>query len=697
MAFKIADGYVEIHGRLDENSVRRAAERTGNQAGDRFATAFSHSSSHRFRKLTKVMLKPINAMAAALAGVSATSGLAGVTSLLLGLVPSAGKATFAIGGALVPALFSLLSVVGITRLMLGKLDDEISRQTLKALTKMSKEIRQVALEAAKPGLNEFMEGVVKNGPLFERYIGMIAGAIGDALGGVGRLLGDAGFVSKLNSLFEQTAESTRIWTGLLDDLVEMLVTIGDAASPLFYKMMKGLEETVGRWKDWLNLKYETGELMVFFEEAGEELGKWARILTNVVVGLFNIFAAGVGPSGKLADSLERITEAFRKWTEQSENVDKVRKVFQFMVDHVDDFFRLAASALVLAGALKGIALAVSVIKWGRMVASLGPAGLIMGALGVAVAGVAAGFLLAYNHSESFREKLSELWTKIKEDLWPILQEWGTWIKEELAPELETFANETLQKIIDGFDQLVTKYNENREGIQALREAFAEMLPIVNFVVQNIVEELAGFVGQVVTVIGWVGRLIGWLNKIPVKTVTKYLFQPGAALAWIGRVTRLTKAIPKVWRTLYSFLGMASGVAAIRRIIGWIARIPRNVRTTFTSVTTNIVRSITQAINPFARASGGLIGAQGMATGGNSGARQVLVGEQGPELVDLPFGSRVRPAGQTRRDLAGAGDRQLVIRIESGGSRMDDLLVEILRGAIRGRGGNVQMVLGRGKA
>jgi hypothetical protein len=95
-------------------------------------------------------------------------------------------------------------------------------------------------------------------------------------------------------------------------------------------------------------------------------------------------------------------------------------------------------------------------------------------------------------------------------------------------------------------------------------------------------------------------------------------------------------------------------------------------------------------------AGGIMGGRGMASGGLSGFSRVLVGEQGPELVNLPVGSKVTPAGQTRAQLehaAGGGGGRLVLEVRSGGSRMDDLLVEIMRKAIRARGGDVQAVLG----
>ncbi|MGW7440603.1 hypothetical protein [Streptomyces sp. NPDC054849] len=96
---------------------------------------------------------------------------------------------------------------------------------------------------------------------------------------------------------------------------------------------------------------------------------------------------------------------------------------------------------------------------------------------------------------------------------------------------------------------------------------------------------------------------------------------------------------------------------------------------------------------FEKASGGIIGA----AGGGPRSRMTLVGEQGPELVDLAPGSRVHSNPDSRRIAAGmgggGGNGPIVLEIRSGGSRWDDMLVDSLRHAIRVKGGDVQVVLG----
>jgi hypothetical protein len=73
----------------------------------------------------------------------------------------------------------------------------------------------------------------------------------------------------------------------------------------------------------------------------------------------------------------------------------------------------------------------------------------------------------------------------------------------------------------------------------------------------------------------------------------------------------------------------------------------------------------------------------------------MVGEGGRELVRLPHGSKVYPHGQSEQMMAGGGHRcpPAVVEFHASGSRADRLLVELLRDAVRVRGGNVQTVLG----
>lgn len=83
----------------------------------------------------------------------------------------------------------------------------------------------------------------------------------------------------------------------------------------------------------------------------------------------------------------------------------------------------------------------------------------------------------------------------------------------------------------------------------------------------------------------------------------------------------------------------------------------------------------------------------LARGGIAGGL-AMVGERGRELVRLPHGSTVMSNSATEAALGRSGGPiQVSLELRSSGARIDDLLLELLRSAVRVRGGDVQLVIG----
>lgn len=98
-------------------------------------------------------------------------------------------------------------------------------------------------------------------------------------------------------------------------------------------------------------------------------------------------------------------------------------------------------------------------------------------------------------------------------------------------------------------------------------------------------------------------------------------------------------------------------AGVARAKAALASVQSKTVTIAVNTIYNNSASANAAIANKVRAHGGITGAPGrFQTGGLSGVagELALVGEQGPELVRLPFGSTVVPAGQTRNMLAAGG-------------------------------------------
>lgn len=96
-----------------------------------------------------------------------------------------------------------------------------------------------------------------------------------------------------------------------------------------------------------------------------------------------------------------------------------------------------------------------------------------------------------------------------------------------------------------------------------------------------------------------------------------------------------------------------------------------------------------------KGAGGTVGA---AAAGGARWGRTLVGEYGPEIADLPVGTRVHSAPDTARMLTGgAGAAPMNITFIIGDREIGQVVIDPLRREIRRQGGNVQAVLGvRGK-
>lgn len=102
---------------------------------------------------------------------------------------------------------------------------------------------------------------------------------------------------------------------------------------------------------------------------------------------------------------------------------------------------------------------------------------------------------------------------------------------------------------------------------------------------------------------------------------------------------------------------------------------------------------TEYNQPHHMAHGGITGA----AGGGPRSRMTMVGEHGPELVNLAPGSMVHSNPDSRRmmsDMGGSGAAPMNITVMLGTEKLGEVLIDPIRGAVRKRGGDVQVVLGR---
>jgi len=152
----------------------------------------------------------------------------------------------------------------------------------------------------------------------------------------------------------------------------------------------------------------------------------------------------------------------------------------------------------------------------------------------------------------------------------------------------------------------------------------------------------------------------------------------------GAVNRLTAALTAIPAQVTSHIGVAGKEQSIGDI-GRIQEAINNLRGR--DVNIRIVgRSVGVAIP-----GGGMYahgGVRGSAAGGGPRGRQTLVGEQGPEIVDLAPGSTVHSNPDSQRMMAnsGGGGGELEITIGHTGDALIDAILDSLRFRIKNRFG-----------
>jgi len=307
-----------------------------------------------------------------------------------------------------------------------------------------------------------------------------------------------------------------------------------------------------------------------------------------------------------------------------------------------------------------------------------------------------------DEADKISKSMGAIWKEVRPDLEKIIKDYQQ-MTEDLQPKLQKFWEKygpTIEKILKDIGKFTQEFL-----VDKMKLAFDVLSLVVDLlngdwgkawkdakrVVQDLWNETIGFaksVGQVV--IDLAGTILKWLVKE----------------AWNGVKRGATDAKDWVVRTFNDLIGWIAGVpgrlygslaGAFNPLVSDINWVKSQISGAFDWIERQASRikhditSIPGAIGGFLGfAHGGIVGA---ATGGPRG-NLVMVGEQGPELVRLPYGSQVSSTPQVQSMMASGGGGGVVsVQLEFVGNPSDEL-VTWLRKTIRVKGsGNVQNFLG----
>lgn len=304
---------------------------------------------------------------------------------------------------------------------------------------------------------------------------------------------------------------------------------------------------------------------------------------------------------------------------------------------------------------------------------------------------------------------------VMRDLWEIIKNTGRDLIEIFLPGLAEADGKSKQLgaslkewVIDKMQALSDWLAEHRDDIQIWAQRIASGVIFAAGFIKGLIEGL-------MELWGWITRAWDLIVRV---------FGQEGVMGMIGSVSNLWSWVFRVWQIALNIVGINSVMGAItwvRDLWNWVKRDFNNsvtfraptipgiiamVRDLWNWVsrtwsrTVNFHFSVSGAIDTIrgmlgGRAHGGVVGHVGQAASGGVRNGMTLVGEHGPELVDLAPGSHVRSNPDTRRLLSNGAYNQgtPMIVFQSSGRRVDDILLEILREAIHQRGGDPVTVLG----
>jgi phage-related protein len=521
-------------------------------------------------------------------------------------------------------------------------------EAIKGLAPSAQETAK-AIQGMKPAFDglklNIQETLFSDSATAVRSLGTVIDAVRQPMLGIA---GSANTAGKEIAGLITSADGMSVITGFMQSVSDAMSRLGMAVIPVGQALLKvmGMGQTIipqiAQWLGtaaeraaaWVSAASSSGELQQIWDRALQALGDIASIALDVgrLFGAIVSAAGGLGtPIGMVADAVKRVVDAL-----------------------ISGGAANAVSGLFGGLQLAGQSLAQVLPQVVQAIAGLGPAlGNILAAGGQALAGLLS----------------------------------------------------TLSMIIIGLTPLIT-------GLSIVLSA---MGPAVGYVVTVILAVVAA-------VRAWVAvqailNVLLTMNPIGLVVVALVALAAALAYAWANSTT---------FRNIVrGTLGaVASGFSALRdsasAALGWIKSkwqdlvgILRRLKPNFGGFWDSLKNSFRSVINSIigkwnslsftipsvdvpglGSVGGASIGVPGipyMARGGivpRTG--QVVVGERGPETVRLPGGSRVSPSAGGMS----ASGQPIVLEIRSGGARIDDMLVEILRKAVRVQGGNVQLVLGR---
>lgn len=601
--FKIAEGFVEVEAHIDHNSIRIAAQLAGKTAGNALGSAMQEAADETVDRnresFWRRMFTPNPGLVRAL-----RTGIPDILGSPIGASGLALGATFAasfIGAVITSGMFALLGA-GFTGLAGFALRE--NEKVAGAWERTGVRISNVLERAAEPMI-----------PAFDQALTSVRGMFNDRLEGPLHKI-FAGIAPSIEPMFEGLVETVG---RLLDDL----------ATPKFLAGFRTVSESISS-----NLPRIGDALGGLFTDLADDAD-------DIAEGFDNVVTVVSGLIGFLGDASIAMTDLFNTFAD-------VGNLLAEPADLTDDWLhKLGLAKEESKGFLESARDAfLGFVPFDEMFEAIH--GTEEGMEGIGKAAVKGGKGVDYL-SSVMREDAAAAAEALE-------------MRLEALQEQADAANEAIKELRDSLfgtaeaalavdaanDELLDAIDEAKEAVEDKNKVTRQERAALRGVAEASHDVIAAMIDQ-----GASAEDVRDKTETARRKFIEVAEDMGYTSEAANDLADRYGLIPSEVETLVELLGAERAKAKAAEVAAAIANIKSKIVTiSINEVHTRIYRNDPQGRGYVFEDHGGIIGGgpqRGMQTGGTSGSlNNIIVGERRPEVVELPFGTRVVPSVEQAR-------------------------------------------------
>lgn len=282
--------------------------------------------------------------------------ISGAFALAGGLSAIGAGAAIAVGG-LAPMSGALLAVLPLfAAVKLATLAWKLAATQLEGpLNRIKTQFTELGPVIAGGGLTSGVNYFATSIERLVKAAGKGLSGLGGELGATARHAGDvarsAPFLRQVSEIFEGLRPIIGALSRGVLSLALALVNMLQGALPIGAKAAQAFENVAFFLSQWTAAQLANGKMAAWLDKAWSIFTDTVEVLSNLLVGMYNIFRIAGGFAGGFGTSIENLTAKFRMWTESAEGQARITRYFQDSLPALREMGRLLAIVLGGLGAL----------------------------------------------------------------------------------------------------------------------------------------------------------------------------------------------------------------------------------------------------------------------------------------------------------------------------------------------------------